>query len=119
MATPSFYQKGGFPNETRWVFYTILTFLAIDELLIYGKIHWLESALITLIFSGISLFLTVFVVGAGIVEGLYGDRTWHLWEDQNRILVNSLMALANTGIFLLLVSGYRFARKEIALATKK
>jgi hypothetical protein len=112
LLTPCLYRKGGVPGNFP---IAIVIFMILISFLIVSKFNSIQSKTITIvafIFAFISLFITTILLGPGVVEFLYGDKTWFLWEMQPRIIINAIYYGLNAMILVLLSKLY-FQLQEI------
>ena len=113
MVTPSLFQKGGFENESFVVMQTIFTFVAAGGLLLYGRVDSIELVIASIILMGITLFCTTLLIMPDMVDLLFGDATWNLWDRASRIRMNIIHATLNLIGFSILSTLYLAVRKLV------
>jgi hypothetical protein len=88
--TESPFRKGGV-GEIYWK--CIAGFVLLISILIairYTKAHLVERLIVAGVFAALSLLLMGTYVMPPIINSLYYDRTWHLWETKPRIIINAI-----------------------------
>lgn len=110
---PSSFQKGGV--DSVFYFLTALTVAFIVQLVLtfFEKTKFVESILLGLSLTVITLFLSHLVIMPHIVDLLFGDKTWFLWQAGYRLLINMVYFGINILVPILLAAGYFLIRQNI------
>ncbi len=110
--TPSHFQKGGVVQEFYIAIAVFVTAVSFIITLPVDNLHWQERISISILFAFVSLFITTLIIGPKIVDIIYSDKTWNLWETKHRIFMNSVFYGLNTIILSMLYFIYFKAKAQ-------
>lgn len=109
--TPSHEQKGGIAP----LFYKLIPMVVYlcSAILIFPDktLSLLEKLILFVVVPFFSLLVSVVYLMTWFIEIRYSDKTWVLWEDDERIIANSFFY----GVLFLLIIGMVFLYKKMRL----
>jgi hypothetical protein len=69
--------------------------------------------ILSALFAVISLFLTTVLIVLYLVDKIYDDKTWFLWETKHRLFVNSLYYGINIILLIIMAYTYKKVRRQV------
>jgi hypothetical protein len=109
IVAPNIFQKGGV-NKLHFLFLFFLIFLM--SLFFFIRVpnqNKSSKQIISLIIVCLISYLIAFLLTYGFVQLVYRDKTWFLWENPHKILVNMVLFL------LILISVFIFTKISFKL----
>ncbi|MES2555585.1 MAG: hypothetical protein V4604_05500 [Bacteroidota bacterium] len=106
-------QKGG---VTPGFIQEIGMFLSAISLLVwfgFDELNWFEKLLFAPLFAFVSVALVTIFVVFPLVDFLYGEKIWALWETKNRIFINMIHYGFTAALIYLFPYIYLKIRKRI------
>jgi uncharacterized membrane protein YhaH (DUF805 family) len=109
---PSVYQKGGVDTD---FYYIISMMVFVFSLMItyLRDIKFPGGFILSALFAVISLFLTTVLIVLYLVDKIYDDKTWFLWETKHRLFVNSLYYGINIILLIIMAYTYKKVRRQV------
>lgn len=109
---PTVFQKGGVEVEQLEGLFA----LVFGNVFVYSsrlKIKWILERFLLVLFVTIGSFGVSLFVSFVYIQVVYGDATWHLWENPQRFFANLLLFIVVFLVTWLLTEAYAWMKKKM------